>query len=391
MLLALLANPLTWAVKPAQAKLLHRRWNGIGKLSMFVLLSMIGNMPAWATSCTMLAPASPIVGNIPLSGSITVARDVPVGTQLYSTTFWNNTGISITCDTGTYAYLKNLTVTPYARASWAAPKGAVAYQTNIPGIGVYIWSNANGLPYSMPAAITYTAGQGTLTISGGPGNISVWSSFDVSIVKISDPVGVGTLNGLSLPTVQFGIVGSSLAVTLNAQITGSLNVVSSTCTTPNVAVDLGSHYTSELKGVGTTTATWVSVPIALNNCPAFFGLNSSLTNTIGNPTTVTTGQLAANSVQYTVVPVASILVANQGVMALQPDGVNPTASGIGIQLADGNGNPLAYNQTNPSGLALTTTNNANYTINLRARYYQTAASTTAGQANGAATVTLIYN
>nr|WP_199043646.1 fimbrial protein [Dyella sp. ASV24] len=368
----------------------HHCFSLIGKLCVLLLLSAIGTAPAWAGNCKMTSPSAPVNGTIPLSGNITVGRDVPVGTELYRTTFWNNTAITVVCDAGTYAYAKNLTVTPYPRASWTPPNGAIAYQTNIPGIGVYIWSNQTGLPNLNTASINIAHNGDNFIMTQATGTIDAWVSYDVTIVKISDPVGTGTLNGSSLPTVQFGVIGSNTAVTLNAQITGSLNIVSRTCTTPNVQVDLGSHYMTELKGVGTTTGTWVNVPIVLNNCPSFFDLNYINTNTMDGGNVVTQGRLAANSIQYSVSPVTSIAVSNQGVMALQSDGVNPTASGIGIQMADSNGNPIAYNQKNQSGLNLTTTNNGNYTINLKARYYQTGASATAGQANGAATITLTY-
>lgn len=129
------------------------------------------------------------------------------------------------------------------------------------------------------------------------------------------------------------------------------------------------------------------MPVALNNCPAFFGaFRGAITNDSG-----VTRRSTANQISYRVDPVTSVVNPAQGVMALQPDGVNPTAQGIGIQLADAGNNPVGYGATRASGLALNQVDGSSYTIPLKARYYQTEATTVAGQANGAATVTLIYN
>jgi type 1 fimbria pilin len=143
----------------------------------------------------------------------------------------------------------------------------------------------------------------------------------------------------------------------------------------------------ELTGISSTTSAWIDVPIALNNCPAFFGVFRSA-NTSDSGVAQTS---RPNQISYRVDPVTSVVNPAQGVMALQPDGVNPTAQGIGIQLVDAGNNPVSYGTTRASGLALNQVNGSSYTIPLKARYYQTEATISAGQANGAATVTLIYN
>jgi type 1 fimbria pilin len=140
--------------------------------------------------------------------------------------------------------------------------------------------------------------------------------------------------------------------------------------------------------MGTTTGTWIDVPVALNNCPSFFGSKLTANDGVG---TGVTSPLQPNTISFNVVPVTSIVDATQSVMALQPDGVNPTASGIGIQLVKANNTSVFLSNRIPSDLILNETNGSNYTIPLKARYYQTAPTTSAGQANGAATITLIYN
>jgi type 1 fimbria pilin len=143
----------------------------------------------------------------------------------------------------------------------------------------------------------------------------------------------------------------------------------------------------ELTGIGSSTDKWIDVPISLNNCPAFFGaFRGAITDNNG-----VAERSTPNQISYRVDPVTSVVNPAQGVMALQPDGVNPTAQGIGIQLVDAGDNPVSYGNMRASGLALNQVDGSSYTISLKARYYQTEATTAAGQANGAATVTLIYN
>jgi type 1 fimbria pilin len=350
----------------------------------FTLLCLISTS-AFAGSCTYTdTTPTYIQGNPVLNGSITVGRDVKVGAELYTATYWGNNPWNIRCDAGVYTYQKNYkTVPPYGIAPIAAPKDGIGkvYNTSIPGIGVYIWSNGPSFPIS--EALNYPV---VTFPNWGSGGINAMLSFDVSIIKTADVVGAGTLRGSDFPTVEFSFNGSTKLVTLVGQIIGSLNVVSRTCITPDVSVDLGTHNIDELKGVGTTTS-WINVPIQLNDCPAFFGYNSSR-STNGS---MTYGSLGQNGIRYNVAPVTSVVVPNQGVMALQSDGVNPTATGIGIQIANASGTPVTYNADADSGLKLSQVDGASYTIPLQARYYQTTATPTAGQANGAATVTLIYN
>jgi major type 1 subunit fimbrin (pilin) len=75
------------------------------------------------------------------------------------------------------------------------------------------------------------------------------------------------------------------------------------------------------------------------------------------------------------------------VLALTP---TSTATGIGLQLKDGNGNPLQYNTTQYTLSAYNTATGGSYTIPLTAAYYQTAATVTPGSANATLTFTLIY-
>jgi type 1 fimbria pilin len=348
----------------------------LGLVGALIMLA-IGTVPAHAGVCSYVPEAPTFVNGLTsLAGSITVGRDVPVGTEIYRATFNTAHLARVSCTPGTYQVSRAFTSNPYPLSSYVHPTfGNRVYKTSIPGIGAVVWVSGTALP-----------------ILDAPGTIAVTTvytyppAFDVSLIKIGD-IGAGTIRGSDLPSFQYVIDGDNRTVLELGSFTGSVNVVSRTCTTPDVSVPLGTHYTSELKGVGTTTSAWVDVPVALNNCPAFFGVFRGATTNDGGVNQRST----ANTISYRVDPVTSVVDASQGVMALQPDGAKPMAGGIGIQMANAANTPVSYGTAVNSGLALNQTDGSNYTISLKARYYQTAANPTAGQANGAATITLIYN
>jgi type 1 fimbria pilin len=352
-----------------------RYWTRRVLAMALVLVALIAG-PAYAGTCAY-APEAPtfLPAITSLAGNITVGRDVPVGTEVYRATFNTNRLARISCQPGTYTRTRRYLSNPWPLSSYVHPTyGNRVYQTSVPGIGAVIWVGGNALPTTNTDIFAIVT------------NLTAATAFDVSLIK-TGPVGAGTIRGSDLPTFEYAEIGNNTIRMLLGSFTGSINVVSRTCTTPDVPVALGTHYTSELKGVGTTTSAWVDVPVALNNCPAFFGVfRGALTNDSG-----VTQRSTANAISYRVDPVTSVVNAAQGVMALQPLAGTTTATGIGIQMANAANSPVSYGTTVNSGLALNQTNGSNYTIPLKARYYQTAATPTAGQANGAATITLIYN
>lgn len=349
---------------------------------LLLVLAWPGVSSALSGTCALTPGFQPYTINMPLSGSVTVGRDLPIGRVIYRQMFTTTTPhVSVTCQPGDYVLRSEITSPPYPLSSYVSPNfGAKVYNTNIPGIGVAFTSSDNS-NWAFPIdnnARTYTS---TTTIGNTPG---IWGYL--ILIKTANTVGSGTITSASLPTGRTSMVGSNLTPMHYITFSGSVNVVARTCTTPDVSVPLGNHVLNEISGAGSTTS-WVSVPVRLNNCPAFFGRTDNMTYDTGQ---TDRSLLFSNTIQYRVDPTTAIVNAAQSVMALKPDGVNPTATNIGIQMGDPSGNPVGFGTAKDSGLALTQTDGASYTINLRARYYQTAANPTAGQANGAATITLTY-
>lgn len=345
-----------------------------------LMLLLLWSAPALAGICN-LAPTNPSTLRpvVPLTGSITVGRDLPIGSEIYRREFITTSDFTVQCQGGDYIYYRIFSRTPYPLTSYVHPTyGARVYASPIAGVGVVLQAGGAG---ALPTQnnMHYPAGSGTVQLFAG-------RQYALVLIKIADNVGTGTITAAQLPAIRFYHQGDNIVDMVLGSFSGQINIVSRTCTTPDFTVNLGTHQMTALSGIGTGTP-WVNVPIALNGCPPFYARSlSGSFNDRGqaNQTAV------ANTIRYRVNPVTSVVNAAQGVMALQPDGVNQTATGIGIQIADAGNNPISYNNNRASGLTLTTTNNANYTIPLRARYYQTGATPTSGQANGAATVTLIY-
>lgn len=337
---------------------------------------LLTSASAWAQNCRHADGSTPLVNIANLNGSITVGPDVPVGTEIYITSYYAGPSNELQCTTGNADRIRRYVTLPFPKSSYVSGRfGDNVYDTNVPGIGVVVWFNGSAFPSTQRQDVV----QPTL-------QIYPLHTYDVSLIK-TGPVGAGTLTGASLPTFEYRMTGANSNVLIySGHVQGSLNIVARTCTTSDVAVDLGSHQMSEIPTVGSSTA-WVEVPVQLRNCPAFFGQHRNW-----RTTGTAQAQLSAtpNQIRYRVDPVTRVTDAGQSVMALQDDGMNATAQGIGIQMGTATDDSVRYGVARDSGLTLTETNNASYTIRLRARYIRQAATVAAGQANGAATITLEY-
>lgn len=128
---------------------------------------------------------------------------------------------------------------------------------------------------------------------------------------------------------------------------------------------MGQHKTSEFTGTGKSTKS-VNFNINLDNCPGGLG---------------NTGP----AIQYRLDPTSAVLVSSQSVVAVASGG----ATGLGLQLLDGNGVALPLS-TYKAFNGYSGATGGSYTIPLQARYYQTAAAVTPGPANAAITLTMLY-
>lgn len=337
---------------------------------------LLASAPVWAQNCRLVDGDMPLVNIANLNGSITVGPDVPVGTEIFRATYYSGPVNQTVCSAGRRDRTRQYTSLPHRPSGYVHPSWGTVYETNVPGVGVVMWFSGRPLPYTLVDEV-----------SSAPWILTMNHAYDVSLIK-TGPISPGTVTGASLPQLEYRMDGVNRNVLIwSGRVQGSLNIVSRTCSTSDVPVDLGVHQMSEIPAVGTGTG-WVNVPVVLRNCPAFFGrFRGHLTT----GTVQTANGRVDNSIRYRVDPVTAVADRARSVMALQDDGVNLTATGIGIQIGTQAQDSVGFNAMRDSGIALTEVNNAQYTIMLRARYYRLAAAASSGQANGAATITLEYN
>jgi type 1 fimbria pilin len=332
---------------------------------------------AHASTCSYTSGTTgPNTLSAPFSGSLTVGRDVPVGTEIYRAQATSFKVVNVLCTQGSTNWNYRLLSTPKPLSSYQHPVyGNTVYQTSVPGIGVVAWATSTkGIPG--PIEVYTTTNNNSIR------NVN-YHNFYFSLIKIGN-VSAGTVQATDLPTFEYVAIGDNTLRIHSGSANGQVAIVASTCTTPDVSVDLGKHQLSELSGVGSATA-WVPVNVSLNNCPAFFAATASGQNQDGTLFRTTT----ANALLYRLDPTTSVANASLGVMNVQTSTTPPSTTGIGIQMATAAGANVSYGSNVDAGLTLLPTP-ASYVLGFKSRYYQTAANPTPGQANGSVTVTLVY-
>ncbi len=370
--------------KPAETRGQTKSVRGPGRLAFWlltlaVLMLGLGARPVFASSISCSGTAQTVALTMP--ASVTVPRDAVVGTLL---TGWASTpnvpnfytcAVSGTAAAGMVFEPQSLTK---AGMTVASPNGGTytVWNTNVPGVGVAIGVStyANGcgsLPWKdlgVPSAPFPSPWTGNACNANGiVTSISNGGMVQAALVK-TGPITAGTVTGgvMVVGASATSTGGNVYTVAASPLVSFSLTstiVNVAACTTPNVTVNMGSPLQSEFTGIGSTNKQAVSLNVAVNACPA--GLNA---------------------IQYQFIPVNAVLDATNGVLALSS---GSTATGIGLQLKDGNGNALKYN-TQYTLTSYSSATGGSYTIPLTARYYQTAASVTAGSANAVLTFTMTY-
>lgn len=337
--------------------------------------------------------------------NITAGPDLPNGTVLYRGDVGFQASaddIWIGCDAST-TILQNLYVdsAPHGLSAWGgSPFGGTTYETGIPGIGIAIWySNQNtGATTSTPDL------QATVSVVPGT-NRGFPTPFKFSLIKIGS-IQPGTLNGADLPSVIMkaesnGVSGLPLTL-LRGNFSGVINIVSQTCQTPDVTVQMGTYeITQYFRSVGSSTP-WVDSSIQLINCPRFYGYysDSSLINYDPQSGSGSINSTTANLLKISLQPATNIVDTTNGVIEVNANGsTGSPATGIGIQLGYTPGN-INASPTAPTTIwhngdswSVTPPNDgtANFRIPLAARYYQVSPVVTPGPANSQVTFVIDYN
>lgn len=357
--------------------------------------------PAMA-NCTINAPTATTPMPLQL-GNFTVGADLADGTVLYKQTYNLNYQpggghwIQVDCTSDNQIMANySFTQTPLPLSSWGGGTltGKV-YETGVPGIGVYFSQGTNSnygtvIPLSKPAAYQ-PGGNGEFNCNSA--NCLVIGQFkrwDVNFVK-TGAVSPGTIVGGNLPCIGVNYtndVNSAENQVANICITGSLNVVASTCKTPDVTVPMGSYDVSSFSGEGSATK-WVDASIRLTDCPVYYGRGGSGSWFADATGTNNSGTPTKNSIAVKLTPATSVIDSSQGVFALTQTA--DSAGGAGIQLAYGTGaSPefVDFGATKTYEMDIGSTGISE--IPLVARYIQTEKTVTPGVANSAVTFLINY-
>lgn len=339
--------------------------------------------------CSFIDGTSALIRTQPLlGGNLTVGRDIALGAEIYRQTHNAATQARISCSVGTYniATMRNLLVTPHPKSSWAGvPWGGNVYESGVPGIGVVFWFSGTAFPSVV-----------NNTNCGGGTNLCIWTAqttlaYDMTFLKIGD-VSPGTIQGAQLPTINQVWVSSNSLEVMRMNYSGSINIVSRTCSTPDVNVPMGTHKTSEFTGKNSFTP-WKDFSIELRNCPAFNGYYQGTgPRWLSDGTSNNLESRKNNVLNYRIDSTRAPINAAQGILSLDPaaTGSAAAATGIGLQVGNLGGFPTPLATLRAVGLALQAVEGGNYSIPLKARYIQTEDSVTAGPANATATFTINY-
>lgn len=391
------------------------------KLSLNNVLGVLGGVllttasPAsWAAvTVTLNTGVQTVV--VPLSPpQISAGVDVPVGTVLYQASLIMKDGtLTIkwpASDVGKYLYYTTtvfVSNTPQPSANLTTgPYAGGVYQTGIPGIGVAIL-RASGIPvtttkYYVEAQNLLGSELGGLFTQSGESNIR-----NIALIKTGPLTpGVYTASGANFPTVTQGLDVSQTSHT-NAAATsglpvynwifsfqGTITVSAQTCTTPDVAVTLGTYAIAENFRALNSTTPWIDASIALTNCPKFYGFYNStnapmlMNYNTGKGTSTTS---LNNTIGVRLTPATSVVDATNGIMAIDST-VAGAASGVGIQLGWGESSqtPTLFNFATEQTITLPKDGTSTIRVPLAARYIQTSATPTPGKANGKVTFTINY-
>jgi type 1 fimbria pilin len=308
---------------------------------IFLLCVAAGLNSAHAGTCTTITPQESTLS----IGTITVQRDVAVGTVLFSRNA-TLTGSYLTGCTNPLMLgfsMRYLNATP-------STYGNHVYNTNVNGIGVRF---SSGNYFENPTnTFSYNA----------QSDYVEWWGGKIELI-VTGPVASGSLTPGVLGVVMLqgsdGVYRDGLTTTL---LDGTINVLACSITTPQLTFPIGDISAATFGStVGTTPAGAQNTQNLGLNCDPGANVNVSLSG-IQNPDVATTS-----------------------VLALTGQGNTGTAKGVGVQLLY-NGTPITLNTRLPLNVAT----GGQQAFPLTARYYQTQTTVEPGTANASATLNLTY-
>lgn len=306
--------------------------------------------------------------------------DFPAGGTIYRQLVNGNRSVSYNCTNG------NARLTLSAVGGTPVPGMSDTWASGIAGVGMKLTAlNGSALPVTVPAG----SASGTVT---GP-NLGFFA-----IAVKTGPITAGTANGSLMPAVMWTVTDNSgipVTVSSTSWNANGFTLTTPSCTTPDYTYDLGAVNINDTS----TTSNWVSTPVILTGCGAFYGNVADNASYQSSQTTLTagtfgnfseTGTRAKNIVSMTLTPQFTAIDPVNGVLANSPNG-GVYARGVGVQVATVAGTTYTpLNLANPVVIRPNLGSTANITFPLAARVIKTADVVNPGKIVTAATYTIIY-
>lgn len=333
--------------------------------SFIILLASILCFPGTAFPASWDCQVMTSAYTIPFPSVVVIQRDsdVAVGQPLSD---WFTTGSHEVYDCTWYGGGNNYNILETLTASNTGStysENGVTYQihpTNLAGVGIVVQATSESTFRNQPATYDFPWSAGTWATRGYGSNVIATFQASGRLIKTANNINGGYLTGAQVGTLRTEYYPPTGSYWYTVPISyGGTHVMIVACSvnTPTLNVPLGDHLTTEFTGVGYTT-TPKEVPISLD-CNAGARINVMVQAT-PDP----------NSYQ-------------QGSIRLLPGG----ATGIAVQLMDKYGYGVRLNQRFLVGTA---SSMGQYNFNWTARYLQTNATVTTGDAVTMATLTLNY-
>lgn len=311
------------------------------------------------------------VNNITFSmpSTLTVPRDVPVGSQIGSEIAVPSATLVSGCPAKNDTGSQDIGIKTYQ-----------SYATTINGRRIYDVPGMAGIGFALGfsgtnncSAVQYIGRNDGTSFSGIDSqktcaNSGYWSTvtgiFYLAFYKTAEVTGSGTASSFQLGTFIMQTPGYGWQQPEPALIVTGLSVKTTACSVSNSVINvvLPTTKSTDFGDVGSNAGS-KAFDIGLNNCDA--GLNVSMTLSAGN---------AGSS--------------DKSLGLLSADSTSST-SGLALQLMYNNA-PVTLDSAF-SVLGSTTTSGGSYQIPLAVRYYKTAVSIESGTINSSATFTMTYN
>ncbi|WP_231986524.1 fimbrial protein [Pseudomonas sp. URMO17WK12:I11] len=298
---------------------------------------------AMAANCA-LTPASATPATLNFGASLTadslvIPQDAPIGTVIYEDSLQKEEFIFKCTSTLRYGMFMN--------PALGVPSDIITYPLGKTGLSFRIKSPNPDIPYMREA---FSMGKGFYTTLGGTYTLQILKSAELPSQNVIAAGELGQFKADELMFIKFNLANP-------------IHLNTASCQTPAVSVQMGDDYRLHEFDKSGDTPRVIKFNIALNQC-----------------------QRGIKKVNYQLKATTKVIDSTKGIVTLNAES---TAKGIGLQLMNDAGQPIALDTVYPfNGFNTTGTD---FKIPLSAAYYRLAEGTLqAGTANTAVTFIMSY-